>query len=68
METAIDSAFLRVRTNMSNPVHRKNVILLMIGKAIGLAMSVCISVGIVFGVAPAVRAARKDPIEAVRYE
>src|SRR5439155_25312347 len=38
METAIDSAFLRVRNNMNNPVHRKNVILLMIGKAIGLAI------------------------------
>ncbi|TMB94437.1 MAG: ammonium transporter [Chloroflexi bacterium] len=38
METAIDSAFLRVRTNMNNPVHRKNLILLMIGKAIGLAI------------------------------
>ena len=33
-----------------------------------LAMSVCISVGIVFGVAPAVKAARKDPIDAIRYE
>lgn len=37
-------------------------------KAISLALGVCMGVGIVFGVAPAMKAARKDPIEAVRYE
>jgi putative ABC transport system permease protein len=37
-------------------------------KAITLAMSVCVGVGIVFGVAPALKAARKDPIDAIRYE
>ena len=38
METAINGAFMRMRTNMNNPLHRKNVLLLMIGKAIGLAI------------------------------
>ena len=37
-------------------------------KAVTLALSVCIGVGVVFGVAPAVKASRKDPIEAIRYE
>jgi putative ABC transport system permease protein len=41
---------------------------LITAKAITLATSVCIGVGILFGVAPAVRAARQSPIDAIRYE
>jgi putative ABC transport system permease protein len=33
-----------------------------------LAFSVSVAVGIVFGIAPAVRASQKDPVEALRYE
>lgn len=36
--------------------------------AVGLALGVCLGVGVVFGLTPAVRASRKNPIEALRYE
>ncbi len=37
-------------------------------RAVWLATSVCVGVGVLFGVAPAMKAAQKDPIEAIRYE
>jgi len=36
--------------------------------AVTLGFGVCVGVGIVFGVAPAVAASRKDPIDAIRWE
>jgi putative ABC transport system permease protein len=35
---------------------------------IGLAAAVSLAVGIVFGTWPAIRAARKDPIESLRHD
>lgn len=35
---------------------------------IGLAVLVAVGVGVIFGVTPALRAARKDPVDALRYE
>jgi len=40
----------------------------IVPSAIFLALGVCIGVGIVFGLMQAIRAAKKDPIEALRYE
>lgn len=34
----------------------------------GIAVLVAIGVGVVFGIAPAIRASRKDPIDALRYQ
>ncbi|MCL5292768.1 MAG: ABC transporter permease [Actinobacteria bacterium] len=37
-------------------------------QSIGLALAMAFFVGVVFGIIPAIRAARKNPIEALRYE
>jgi putative ABC transport system permease protein len=36
--------------------------------AVALSLGVCLGVGLLFGIVPAIRAARKNPIDALRYE
>lgn len=48
--------------------NKANLTILVDWNAILIATLFSLGVGIIFGLAPAIRAARKDPIEALRYE
>ncbi len=37
-------------------------------QAVSMSLGVCIGIGLIFGLAPAIQASRKDPIDALRYE
>ncbi len=53
------NALLRILTHLT-PVITLNAVL--------LATTISVAIGVIFGVIPAVRAASKDPIDALRYE
>lgn len=57
------SAIVSLIVDRYSPVHP-----VITWQSIFLAAGISIAVGIVFGLAPAIRAARKDPIEALRWE
>lgn len=48
--------------------HYADIPTLITYQALGLAFGVSVVVGIIFGIAPATKAARKNPIDALRYE
>src|SRR3989442_2459691 len=62
MGTALIGAFHTMRTNMRDPVRRKNVAVLMAGKAIGLSIVVALMLFVIPQAAHAQDGSDTDPI------
>ena len=53
---------------MDDPTRQTDIQLLLSTDVLGLATAILMTVGLLSGIWPAIRASRMDPIESLRYE
>ena len=65
MDTVMESTYARLRTNMRDPIRRRNVALLMGGKMIGLAIVLFLIHSLMAGTAHAQDSSTPDPVASI---